>query len=67
MGQWDFEHDYSGAEVVADTVFLHGVARGTHTPADGGATPFANNFFLVLKHVDGRFKVWRGAFAPSGG
>ena len=67
MGQLDFQHDYSGAEVVADTVFLHGVARGTLTPAEGVATTFANNFLFVLKNVDGRFKVWRGAFAPSGG
>lgn len=65
MGRWDFRHEYHGGEVSGDTVFLHGVARGTITPPAGDAAPFANNFFLVLKRVDGKFKVWRAAFAPA--
>ena len=66
MGQWDFRHDYTGTAVAGDAVILHGVARGTLTPAGGQPGPFANNFILMLKPgPDGRFKVWRAAFAPS--
>jgi hypothetical protein len=33
---------------------------------DGGATPFANNFIMVLKRDGtGQMKFWRVAFAPS--
>ncbi len=67
LGQWDFGHDYEGAEVVDDTVLLHGIARGTLTLNDGDTTPLANNFLLVLRRqADGRLRFWRGAFAPSG-
>ena len=67
LGQWDFRHDYEGAEVIGDTVLLHGIARGTLTPNDGDTTPLANNFLLVLRRqADGKLRVWRGAFAPSG-
>ncbi len=67
LGQWDFGHDYEGAEVVGDTVLLHGVARGTLTLNDGDTTALANNFLLVLRRqADGKLRVWRGAFAPSG-
>ena len=66
MGQWDFTHHYDGAAVAGDVIVLHGVARGTLTPAGGQPSAFANNFMLILKPgPDGRFKVWRGAFAPS--
>ncbi len=67
VGQWDLGHDYEGAEVVGDTVLLHGVARGTLTLNDGDTTALANNFLLVLRRqADGKLRVWRGAFAPSG-
>lgn len=65
-GTLDFGHDYEGAAVVADTVLLHGVARGTLIPPSGQPTPFANNFILVLKRQpNGSFQFWRIAFAPS--
>ena len=67
MGTWDFGHDYSGAEVVADLVFLHGVARGSLTPEGGEADEFANNFVLALrKQADGNYRFWGVAFLPSG-
>ena len=67
LGRWDFGHDYEGAAVVSDTVLLHGIARGTLTLNDGDTTPLANNFLLVLRRqADGKLRVWRGAFAPSG-
>lgn len=65
MGRWDFEHDYSGAEVVGDVVILHGVARGTFTPNEGDASPIENNFLLLLKRSGDSFKVWRGGFGPA--
>jgi len=66
-GTFDFRHDYEGAAVVANTVLLHGVARGNFIPPSGQPSPFANNFILVLKRQpDGRFQFWRIAFAPSG-
>ncbi len=65
MGRWLFGHDYHGAEIVGDTVFLHGVAKGSLTAADA-ATDFANNFLHVLRPgSDGRLRVWRAAFAPA--
>lgn len=67
MGRFDFGHDHEGAEVVGQTVVLHGVARGTLTPPTGSSSRFANNFVLVLKRQpDGRLRFWRIAFAPSG-
>jgi ketosteroid isomerase-like protein len=65
-GTFDFGHDYEGAEVVAGTVLLHGVARGNFIPSSGQPSPFANNFILVLKRQpSGKFQFWRIAFAPS--
>lgn len=67
MGAWDFTHEYQGGEVVGDIVELFGVARGTLTPPEGTAVPFTNNFLLQLRRgEDGRLKVWRAAFAPTG-
>jgi ketosteroid isomerase-like protein len=64
MGRWDFEHDYSGAEVVDDVVILHGVSRGTFTPDEGDPSAIENNFLLMLKRSGESLKVWRGAFGP---
>jgi ketosteroid isomerase-like protein len=67
LGSWQFDHDYSGAEVVGDAVVLHGVARGTLTPPEGGPSSFANNFILILRsQPDRSLRVWRVAFAPAG-
>jgi ketosteroid isomerase-like protein len=66
MGRWDFEHDYSGAEVVEDVVILHGVARGTFTPNEGEPLPLENNFLLILKRSGESLKVWKGGFGPAG-
>ena len=67
MGAWDFGHEYHGAEVVEDTVILHGVARGTLTPSGEDPSSFANNFLLIFKKLaDGKYRLWRVAFAPSG-
>jgi ketosteroid isomerase-like protein len=65
MGRWDFEHDYSGAEVIDDIVILHGVARGTFTPNEGEPSPLENNFLLMLKRSGNSFRVWRGGFGPA--
>lgn len=65
-GSFDFGHDYSGAALVADTVLLHGVARGTFTPTGAQPNQFANNFILVLrKQPGGKYQFWRIAFGPS--
>jgi ketosteroid isomerase-like protein len=67
MGVWDFGHDYGRAEVVGDLVLLHGVARGSLSPEGEAPNEFANNFILTLrKQVDGKYRFWRVAFAPSG-
>ncbi len=67
MGQWEFGHDYSGAEAIGDLVMLHGIARGSLTPPEGDPVPLANNFMLTVRRDDtGTFRLWRGAFAPSG-
>jgi ketosteroid isomerase-like protein len=67
MGSWDFVHDYSGVEVVADLVILHGVARGSLIPESGEPDEFANNFLIIMKRqADGHYRFWRVAFAPSG-
>lgn len=66
LGRWEFGHDYEGAVATGDVVVLHGVARGTLTPAGGEPAAFANNFLLVLKNQpDGKFRLWRISFAPS--
>ena len=63
----EFGHEYHGAEVVEDTVILHGVARGTLTPSGEDPSSFANNFLLIFKKLaDGKYRLWRVAFAPSG-
>jgi ketosteroid isomerase-like protein len=65
-GSFDFTHDYKGAEASGEAVFLHGVARGTFTPAGGIAAPFANNFLLVLKkQTDGKYRFARIAVSPE--
>jgi ketosteroid isomerase-like protein len=65
-GRWDFAHEYDGASATGDAVVLHGVARGTLSPSGQPASRFANNFVLVLKkQADGKFRLWRVAFAPS--
>jgi ketosteroid isomerase-like protein len=66
LGVWSFRHDYTGEEAVESCVFLHGVARGTHTPRNGDAPfSFANNFLIVTREVGGRMLVWRAAFMPG--
>jgi len=65
MGEWKFQHDYSGHDVQGEAVIVYGVARGTLTAPDTEPAPFANNFLLVLRPENGRFKIWRGAFAPN--
>ncbi len=62
LGSWKFTHDYTGAAVDGDLVFLDGVSRGTLTPANSAAASFANNFMFVLKlDATGRYKILRGA------
>ena len=65
MGKWNFEHEYSGVEVVGDAVILYGVARGTFTPNKGDPSPIENNFLIVLKRSGESYKVWRGGFGPG--
>jgi ketosteroid isomerase-like protein len=68
MGVWSFRHDYSGAALVGDCIFLHGVARGTHTPkGEGEPFSFANNFLIVVRSFNGRLLAWRAAFMPGPG
>ncbi|HVS30578.1 MAG TPA: nuclear transport factor 2 family protein [Thermoanaerobaculia bacterium] len=65
-GTFDFRHDFEGAEIVGETVVVHGVARGNFIPVAGQPAPFANNFVLVLKRQPtGKFQFWRIAFGPS--
>lgn len=65
MGTWDFTHEYKGSSVVDNVVILHGVARGTFTPASGDSEPILNNFLLALRWDWASFKVWRGGFGPA--
>ena len=66
MGTWSFRHNYSGADVAGDCVFLYGVAHGTHTPANGDAQfSFANNFLIVVRKIERNLRVWRAAFMPG--
>jgi uncharacterized protein (TIGR02246 family) len=66
IGTWSFRHDYSGVDVVDNTVLLYGVAYGTHMPSNGSVpTKFANNFFIMTKHEGGRTLAWRAAFMPG--
>ena len=65
MGEQDFGHDYSGAEAIGDLVVLHGISRGTITHG-AEVIPFENNFIHTLRRGDdGRFRIWRAAFAPA--
>ena len=67
IGSWEFSHDYSSTSEIGDLVFLHGVARGTMTPTDQKPVPLSNNFMITMRRdADGRFWMWRAAFAPSG-
>ncbi len=67
IGTWEFGHEYSQALVESDAVFLHGVARGRLTLADGSSQALANNFQLVLKpDGEGRMRLWRVAFSADG-
>jgi len=66
-GQMKFGHDYTGAETISDDlVVLRGVSRGTMTTNDGDVSEFSNNFIHLLRRGgDGKFKMWRAAFAPD--
>jgi ketosteroid isomerase-like protein len=65
-GNMRFEHQYQGAVVIGELVVLHGVAKGTLTPAQGQAAVFANDFILTLrKGADGKYRFWRVAFGPA--
>jgi ketosteroid isomerase-like protein len=67
MGSWNFGHDYSSETESGDLVFLHGVARGTMTPLGEEPTPMSNNFMITMRRdSEGRYRIWRAAFAPSG-
>ena len=65
MGEFEFQHEYSGHDVQGESVIVYGVARGTLATPDSEPAAFANNFLIVLKPENGRFKIWRGAFAPN--
>lgn len=66
-GQMKFGHDYTGAETIGeDIVVLRGVSRGSMTAIDGSVSEFSNNFIHLLRRGDdGKFKMWRAAFAPD--
>ena len=67
MGSWEFGHDYAAQSESGDLVFLHGVARGSMTSAEGEPTAMSNNFMITLRRdAESRFRFWRVAFAPSG-
>jgi ketosteroid isomerase-like protein len=67
MADWKFRHDYSHESESGDLVFLHGVARGTMTPRGQEPAPISNNFMITMRRdSDGRYRIWRAAFAPSG-
>lgn len=67
MGAWELDHDYPDATEAGDFVSLHGVARGSVTAPGQDPAPFANNFMLVVRRaVDGVYRFWQVAFAPSG-
>lgn len=65
-GPAEFQHHYSGEEVLGNAAVFHGVARGTATGSDGSPTAIENNFILVLKpDAAGQMKIWRIAFGPA--
>jgi ketosteroid isomerase-like protein len=65
-GPAEFQHHYSGEEVLGNSAVFHGVARGTATGPDGSPTAMENNFILVLKpDTVGQMKIWRVAFGPT--
>jgi len=65
-GKLIFTHDYTGAEVMGDSVVLYGVARGTIEPVSGDVESFANNFIITVKQTSNGLKIWRAAFAAVG-
>jgi ketosteroid isomerase-like protein len=67
MGKWtNLHHQYLGECVVGDVAVLHGVATSTFTPPGAPPMTFANNFILTYRRgADGRWLVWRVAFAPT--
>ncbi len=65
-GTWRFTHDYTGAEVMGDSVVLYGVACGTLEPVAGEAESFANNFIITVKQTASGPRIWRAAFAAAG-
>ena len=66
-GRMKFGHDYTGEDAIGDdVVLLRGVSRGTMTTDEGEVSEFSNNFVHILRRGnDGRFKLWRAAFAPD--
>lgn len=65
-GPAEFQHHYSGEEVLGNAAVFHGVATGTATGPDGSPTALENNFILVLKpDAAGQMKIWRVAFGPT--
>lgn len=65
-GPAEFQHHYSGEEVLGNAAVFHGVARGTATGPDGSPIAMENNFVLVLKpDAAGQMKIWRVAFGPT--
>jgi len=65
-GKLIFTHDYTGAEVMGDSVVLYGVARGIIEPVSGDVESFANNFIITVKQTRNGPKIWRAAFAAVG-
>jgi ketosteroid isomerase-like protein len=67
VGKWtNLRHEYVGACVAGDMAVLHGVATSTLTPPGAPPMTFANNFILTYRRgADGRWLVWRVAFAPT--
>ena len=65
-GKLIFTHDYTGAEVMGDSVVLYGVARGTIEPVSGDVESFANNFIITVKQTRNGPKIWACSFRRSG-
>ena len=66
IGDVEFGHDYSGGVTVGELVILHGVSRGAFSTEEGEEIPFENNFIHTLRRgSDGRFMIWRAAFATA--
>ena len=65
-GKLCFTHDYTGAEVIGDSVVLYGVARGTIEPVEGELEVFTNNFIITVKQTSEGPKIWRADLATAG-